>query len=84
MERQGVKEINVTSDKTIVGINNAKIIGGGFVIKNAKNVIVRNVKVSSRGPNNDGIDPESCRYVLIEKGASACVRVCSGEEQHDF
>lgn len=31
-----------------------------------ENVIVRNVKISSRGPNNDGIDPESCRYVLIE------------------
>ncbi|MEN3008037.1 glycoside hydrolase family 28 protein [Pseudothermotoga sp.] len=32
-----------------------------------ENVIVRNVKVRSRGPNNDGINPESCRYVLIEK-----------------
>ncbi|HBT40341.1 MAG: Exo-poly-alpha-D-galacturonosidase, putative [Thermotoga sp. 50_1627] len=31
-----------------------------------ENVIVRNVKISSRGPNNDGVDPESCRYVLIE------------------
>uniref|UniRef100_A0A832I9V8 Glycoside hydrolase family 28 protein n=1 Tax=Pseudothermotoga hypogea TaxID=57487 RepID=A0A832I9V8_9THEM len=31
-----------------------------------ENVIVRNVKISSKGPNNDGIDPESCRYVLIE------------------
>lgn len=31
-----------------------------------ENVIVRNVKIHSRGPNNDGIDPESCKYVLIE------------------
>lgn len=31
-----------------------------------ENVIVRNVKIRSRGPNNDGIDPESCKYVLIE------------------
>ncbi|CAN5918486.1 hypothetical protein BH11GEM2_BH11GEM2_27440 [soil metagenome] len=30
------------------------------------NVIVRNVKISSHGPNNDGCDPESCVDVLIE------------------
>lgn len=30
------------------------------------NVTVRNVKVISHGPNNDGCDPESCRGVLIE------------------
>ena len=31
-----------------------------------ENVVIRNVEISSKGPNNDGIDPESCRYVLIE------------------
>ena len=30
------------------------------------NVTIRNVKISSHGPNNDGCDPESCRDVLIE------------------
>lgn len=30
------------------------------------NVIVRNVKINSHGPNNDGCDPESCTDVLIE------------------
>lgn len=30
------------------------------------NVIVRDVKIKSRGPNNDGINPESCSHVLIE------------------
>jgi len=30
------------------------------------NVTVRNVKIDSHGPNNDGCDPESCRDVLIE------------------
>jgi polygalacturonase len=30
------------------------------------NVIVRNVKISSHGPNNDGCDPESCCDVLIK------------------
>jgi len=31
-----------------------------------ENVIVRNVTLSTRGPNNDGINPDSCRNVLIE------------------
>lgn len=31
-----------------------------------ENVIVRNVKIHSRGSNNDGIDLESCKCVLIE------------------
>ncbi len=30
------------------------------------NVTVRNVRIDSHGPNNDGCDPESCRDVLIE------------------
>ena len=32
----------------------------------SQNVTVRNVKIVSHGPNNDGCDPESCRDVLIE------------------
>ncbi len=31
-----------------------------------ENVIIRKVKVITDGPNNDGIDPDSCRNVLIE------------------
>jgi polygalacturonase len=31
------------------------------------NVTVRDVNISSHGPNNDGCDPESCRDVLIER-----------------
>jgi len=31
-----------------------------------ENVIVRNVTLVTRGHNNDGIDPDSCRNVLIE------------------
>src|SRR5262245_5044993 len=31
-----------------------------------ENVIVRRVQVNTDGPNNDGIDPDSCRDVLIE------------------
>ncbi|AAD35518.1 pectate trisaccharide-lyase [Thermotoga maritima] len=37
------REIKVLSDKTIVGINDAKIVGGGLVIKDAQNVIIRNI-----------------------------------------
>ncbi|HEX2854073.1 MAG TPA: glycoside hydrolase family 28 protein [Opitutaceae bacterium] len=31
-----------------------------------ENVIIRRVQVVTHGPNNDGIDPDSCRNVLIE------------------
>jgi polygalacturonase len=31
-----------------------------------RNVTVRNVTISSHGPNNDGCDPESCKGVLID------------------
>ena len=31
-----------------------------------RNVIIRRVHVETDGPNNDGIDPDSCRDVLIE------------------
>jgi polygalacturonase len=32
-----------------------------------ENLIVRGVSVVTHGPNNDGIDPDSCRNVLIEE-----------------
>jgi polygalacturonase len=48
----------------------------------SQQVIVRNVTISSMGPNNDGCDPECCSDVLIE-GASFetgddCIAVKSG------
>lgn len=30
------------------------------------NVIVRNINISSLGPNSDGVDPESCKDVWIK------------------
>ena len=46
------------------------------------NVTVRNVKIDSHGPNNDGCDPESCRDVLIEKcmfdTGDDCIAIKSG------
>ncbi|MGF7151053.1 polygalacturonase [Sphingomonas zeicaulis] len=46
------------------------------------NVLFRNVNCSSHGPNNDGIDPESCRDVLIERcrfdTGDDCIAIKSG------
>jgi polygalacturonase len=47
-----------------------------------QNVIIRGLDINSHGPNNDGIDPESCRDVLIEDCAFStgddCIAVNSG------
>ena len=46
------------------------------------NVIVRNLKISTIGPNNDGCDPESSRDVLIEhcifNTGDDCIAIKSG------
>jgi polygalacturonase len=46
------------------------------------NVTVRNVTIDSRGPNNDGCDPESSRDVLIEgcrfNTGDDCIAIKSG------
>ena len=33
----------------------------------SSSIVVRDVTISTHGPNNDGCDPESCRDVLIER-----------------
>jgi unsaturated rhamnogalacturonyl hydrolase len=46
------------------------------------NVIVRGVNILSEGPNNDGINPDSCRDVLIEhcqfNTGDDCIAIKSG------
>jgi len=48
------------------------------------NVIIRNVKINSHGPNNDGCDPESSRDVLIEgclfDTGDDCIAIKSGRD----
>lgn len=47
-----------------------------------ENLIIRHVNVDTHGPNNDGIDPDSCRNVLIEhctfRTGDDCVVLKSG------
>jgi polygalacturonase len=50
-----------------------------------KNVTVRNVKISSHGPNNDGCDPESSTDVLVEgcefDTGDDCIAIKSGRNR---
>ncbi len=47
-----------------------------------ENVTVRGVKIDSHGPNNDGVDPDSCRDVLIDRctfdTGDDCIAIKSG------
>jgi polygalacturonase len=51
----------------------------------SENVTVRNVRISSHGPNNDGCDPESCQDVLIENcqfdTGDDCIAIKSGRNE---
>ncbi len=51
----------------------------------SKNVTVRNVKISSHGPNNDGCNPESSTDVLIENcefdTGDDCIAIKSGRNR---
>ncbi|GMG80051.1 glycoside hydrolase family 28 protein [Bacillus safensis] len=49
------------------------------------NVIVRGVKIIGHGPNTDGVNPESCRNVLIEDcyfdNGDDCIAIKSGRNE---
>lgn len=48
----------------------------------SENITIRNVKTISEGPNTDGIDPESCKNVLIDNSyfdnGDDCIAIKSG------
>jgi polygalacturonase len=50
------------------------------------NVVIRGLNIHSHGPNNDGLDPESCREMLVEdtffSTGDDCIAVNSGRN-HD-
>jgi len=50
----------------------------------SRNITIQNVVIDSRGPNNDAVDPECCRYVVI-RGCTFdvgddCIAIKSGRE----
>ncbi len=51
----------------------------------SENILIRSVNVNTDGPNNDGIDPDSCRNVIIEhctfSTGDDCVVLKSGYDQ---
>jgi len=50
-----------------------------------ENVTVENVKIISHGPNTDGVDPESCKNVLIKNcyfdTGDDCIAIKSGRDE---
>jgi polygalacturonase len=73
-------------------VNCKDVLLDGFTVKNGpqwtlhpvycENVIIRNINVSTQGPNTDGLNPDSCKNVLIENCAfdtgDDCIAINSG------
>jgi polygalacturonase len=69
-------------------VENVRIVGAPFWVVHpvySQNVIARGLRIESRYPNNDGVDPDSCVDVLIERCAfdtgDDSVAVKSGRDQ---
>ncbi|MEO7984530.1 MAG: glycoside hydrolase family 28 protein [Bacteroidota bacterium] len=69
-------------------ISGVKIIGSPMWNVNpvlSENVTVENVKIIAHGPNTDGVDPESCKNVLIKNcyfdTGDDCIAIKSGRDE---
>ncbi|SDT74959.1 pectate lyase family protein [Actinoplanes derwentensis] len=63
----GTDRVDVTSNKTIVGVgSNAGLTGAGIFIKNASNVIVRNLKISFVQAPTDLIAAQKSDHLWID------------------
>ncbi|KAJ3456743.1 hypothetical protein MRS44_016766 [Fusarium solani] len=82
------KEVEVKSDKTIVGIGaDAEINEGGFIVKSQRNIIFRNLKIGNtyvegdeegKTQDFDGIQMDTCEniwidHVHLEKGGDGLI-----------
>ncbi len=79
--------IQPTRSKNIL-IENVTIIGSPMYELNplyCSNITIRNVKIDSHGPNNDGCDPDSCTDVLIDNCSFStgddCIAIKSGRNR---
>lgn len=54
----------------------------------SRNILVRGLDINSHGPNNDGVDPESCRNVVIENCSFStgddCIAIKSGKNRDGY
>ncbi|MCR5085067.1 MAG: glycoside hydrolase family 28 protein [Succinivibrionaceae bacterium] len=54
----------------------------------SRNIWVRNLEIDSHGHNNDGVNPESCQYVLIENSSFStgddCIAIKSGKNRDGY
>ena len=79
--------IQPTRSKNIL-IENVTIIGSPMYELNplyCSNITIRNVKIDSHGPNNDGCDPDSCVDVLIDNCSFStgddCIAIKAGRNR---
>lgn len=67
LKGSGDDQVVVSSDKTIVGVGaNAGLTGGGFFIKKASNVIIRNLKISFAQAPTDLIAAQKSDHIWID------------------
>ncbi|KAI3398370.1 hypothetical protein diail_9462 [Diaporthe ilicicola] len=63
----GADKVDVASDKTIVGAAGSSVTGVGFRVKDAKNVILRNLKISKvLADNGDAITVQASSNVWLD------------------